>query len=131
MLNKKFNKELIIRIIKIIDIGFITIIYFIIGIFLAKECDKFLGEFNEVKEQKKPIYRSIIELLLYLWFIGIIIYITRNVVPLIPFPLDGIYGFQHLKVKELTSTSIFCIAFLYFQKHYQNKIKYIYSKIDI
>ena len=131
MLNKNFKKELIIRTIKIIDIGFITIIYFIIGIFLAKKCDNFLGKFDEVKEEKKSIYKSLIELLLYLWFIGIVIYIVRNIVPLIPFPLDGIYGFQHLKVKKVTSTSIFCIAFLYFQKHYQNKIKYIYSKLNI
>jgi hypothetical protein len=35
MLNKNFKKELIIRTIKIIDIGFITIIYFIIGIFFS------------------------------------------------------------------------------------------------
>ena len=61
---------------------------------------------------------------------GIIIYIVRNIIPLIPFPLDGIYGFDHLKVTEVTTGGTFSFAFLYFQVHYQNKIKYIFYKLS-
>jgi hypothetical protein len=131
MLNKKLKKELIIRTIKIIDIGFITVIYLLLGMFLAKKCDDFLDKFNKDDEEKKPLYRSILELLIYLWFTGIVIYIVRNIVPLIPYPLNGIYGYDHLKVKEVTSASLFSISFLYFQTHYQNKMKYVYSKLSI
>jgi len=131
MLNKKLKKELIIRTIKIIDIGFITVIYLLLGMFLAKKCDSFLDKFNIENEEKKPLYRSILELLIYLWFTGIVIYIVRNIVPLIPYPLNGIYGYDHLKVKEVTSASLFSISFLYFQTHYQNKMKYVYSKLSI
>ncbi len=131
MLNKKLKKELIIRTIKIIDIGFITVIYLLLGMFLAKKCDDFLDKFNIDDEEKKPLYRSILELLIYLWFTGIVIYIVRNIVPLIPYPLNGIYGYDHLKVKEVTSASLFSISFLYFQTHYQNKMKYVYSKLSI
>jgi len=106
-------------------------IYFIIGLILAKICDKKLGKFDEKKASEKSIYQHMFELILYLWFIGVVIYIIRNLVPLIPFPLDGVYGFKHLKVKELTSATIFSISFMYFQVYYQNKIKYIFSKFDI
>ena len=126
-----YKKELIIRSIKIIDIGYITVIYVILGIFLAKLCDKQLGKFEEKKANEKSIFQHMIELILLLWFIGIVIYIVRNLVPLIPFPLDGYYGFKHLKVKELTSATFFTISFMYFQVYYQNKIKYIFSKIHI
>ena len=126
-----YKKELIIRSIKIVDIGYVTAIYIILGILLAKMCDNYLGKFDENKEEQKPIAQSILELILYLWFIGVVIYIIRNVVILIPFPLNGIYGFDHLKVKEAVSGATFSIAFLYFQQHYQSKIKYIYSKINI
>ena len=34
-----YKKELIVRSIKILDIGYITAIYFILGIILAKLCD--------------------------------------------------------------------------------------------
>lgn len=126
-----YKKELIIRSIKIIDIGYITVIYVILGIFLAKLCDKQLGKFEEKKANEKSIFQHMIELILLLWFIGIVIYIVRNLVPLIPFPLDGYYGFKHLKVKELTSATFFTISFMYFQVYYQNKIKYIFSKFHI
>jgi len=126
-----YKKELIVRSIKILDIGYITAIYFILGIILAKLCDKYLGKFEEKKADKKSIFQHIIELSLYLWFIGVVIYIVRNLVPLIPFPLEGIYGFKHLKVKELTTATVFSISFMYFQVYYQNKIKYIFSKINI
>lgn len=126
-----YKKEFIIRSIKIIDIGFVTAIYFIIGLILAKLCDKKLGKFDKKKADKKSIFQHIFELILYLWFIGVIIYIVRNLVPLIPFPLDGIYGFKHLAVKEVTSATVFSVAFIYFQVYYQNKIKYIFSKLII
>ena len=126
-----YKKELIIRGIKILDIGYITVIYVMFGIILAKICDKKLGNFDEKEADKKSIYKHVFELILLLWLIGVIIYIVRNLVPLIPFPLDGLYGFKHLKMKELTSATFFTISFMYFQVYYQNKIKYIFSKIYI
>jgi hypothetical protein len=117
------KKELIIRGIKILDIGFITAIYFSLGLFLAKACDKVNGEFREEEENKKPIWKIIAEVILYFWFIGIVIYVVRNVIPLIPFPLDGKFGFNHLMVKEVTNAIAFTITFIYFQKFYQDKLQ--------
>jgi len=124
-----YKKELIIRGIKIIDIGFITAIYFSLGLFLAKACDTVVGEFDEQKENQKPIWEIIIELTFYFWFIGIVIYVVRNVIPLIPFPLDGIFGFDHMMVKELTNAIAFTITFIYFQKYYQAKIQHLLLRL--
>ena len=124
------KKKIILKIIKIIDVAYITIIYLILGIIGARMCDKYFGKFDEDNEKKKPLYKSMIEISLYLWFISIIIYIVQNIVPLIPFPLNGIYGYKHLKVQEVTSAGIFAVGFLYFQENYQDKIKYIYTRID-
>lgn len=126
-----YSKEIIIRIIKLLDIGYITTIYVILAIILAKLCDKYFGVFDEVSEEKKPLSQSIIELILHVWLIGIVIYIIRNLVPLIPFPLNGIYGFNHLKVKELSTATVFSIVFIYFYQYYQSKVKYILTKINI
>ena len=124
-----YKKEIAIRTIKIIDIGFITSIYLVLGIILAKLCDIYLGEFDEKTENKKPRWISIAELILYFWFLGIVIYIVRNIVPLIPFPMNGLYGFQHEKVKELSGDTTFAVAFVYFQNYYQKKLQNIFSRL--
>jgi hypothetical protein len=49
-------------------------------------------------------------------------------VELIPFQLDGIYGFQHL-VKEVTTAIVFTINFMYFQKHYQDKTENLLERL--
>jgi len=124
------KKEIIVRGIKLLDIGYITAIYSLLGIFLAKVCDKINGPFDKEKEDKKPIWRILVELILYLWFIGIVIYIVRNIVPLIPFPLDGVYGFKHILVKEVIHATMFSITFFYFQTYYKNKIEHLLHRVQ-
>jgi len=124
-----YKKEIAIRTIKIIDIGFITSIYLVCGIVLARLCDIYLGEFDAEAENKKPRWITIVELILYFWFLGIIIYIVRNIVTLIPFPMNGIYGFQHEKVKELSGDTTFVVTFVYFQNYYQKKLQNIFSRL--
>jgi hypothetical protein len=124
------KKELIIRSIKIFDIGYITSIYLILGIILAKSVDNYFGKFDEEEENKKPVWRIILEVILFSWIIGIVIYIIRNIVPMIPFPLNGIQGYDHLKLKELTSGFIFSITFIYYQNYYQKKIRSLYLRLE-
>jgi len=124
-----YKKEIIIRGIKIIDIGFITAIYLVLGIVLARGCDHYLGEFDEKTENKKPRWISIIELILYFWFLGVVIYFVRNIVYLIPFPMNGIYGFEHKKVKELSGDTTFAVAFVYFQTYYQKKLQNLLERL--
>ena len=62
------------------------------------------------------------EVILYFWFIGIVFYVVRNIVPLIPFPLDGVYGFKHERVKELINATMFVITFLYYHKKILNRL---------
>lgn len=125
------EKELITRSIRLFDIGYITALYFILGIIFAKLFDTYLGKFNEEEENKKPIWRVLLEVILFAWVIGVVTYIARNIVLMIPFPLNGIQGYDHLRVKELTTGFIFSITFIYYQHYYQKKIKLLYSRLII
>ena len=122
-------KDVMIRSIKILDIGFITAIYLTFGLVLAKRCDRILGEFDETKENKKTLWQLLIELFFYLWFIGVIVYLVRNIVQLIPFPFHGVYGYDHFRVKELINAVIFFVTFLQFQEYYQKKITYLFTRL--
>jgi len=118
------QKEIIVRGVKIIDIGYITILYFFIGIYLAKAFDNYLGTFDKELEEKKGFWRRTLELIGLIWLYGIVIYIVKNLVEIIPYPLNGISGFNHLLMKELKNATLFIFIFLGFQKHFKDRIVY-------
>jgi hypothetical protein len=61
-----------------------------------------------------------------IFVIGVLIYIIRNIVQFIPFPLEGFYGYQHSRVKELSSGGI-AISFgvFYAQENIKQKLNYV------
>jgi len=127
---KHFIHDIIMRSIKIIDIGYIAGIYFIIGILMAHFFDKLYGKFDKKKEQKKTFTTRTIEVIGMLWLIGVISYFVRNLVEFIPAPYDHIYGYDHLKVKELKNGAVFTFVFLFFQSFFKEKIQFYYDNLD-
>jgi hypothetical protein len=111
------------------DIGYLTVIYFMSGLGSAMLYDLILGDFDEERASNKSIVRLLAELTLHLWTMGVLIYVARNLVELIPFPLDGVAGFQHARVKELTNASIFSIVILMFSEHLKAKAKHVYQRL--
>ena len=124
-----YIKEFIIRTIKIIDIGYITFIYFILAFFISVNLDNLYGKFDKKNEDTKNTVLILLEIIAQIWFLGVIIYIFRNIVELIPYPLDGILGFDHKRVKELHTASIFSVILILFQKQLQEKLQYFYNRI--
>jgi hypothetical protein len=122
--DKDISQEITLRLLKIIDIGYITTIYFFIGMILAKACDHGLGNFEEKYEEKKGLLRRTLELIGLIWSYCVITYIVRNLVELIPSPADGFSGFKHCLVKELKQADVFTFVFLGFQRHLQAKVLY-------
>jgi len=89
------------RTIKVLDIGYITVIYFILGILISRVFDVYLGKFNKSNDDKKHIARVGLELIGIIWAIGSIVYLSRNAVELIPSPFEGLYGFKHLQNERI------------------------------
>jgi len=125
-----FENDVLMRSIKILDIGYITVIYVVFSIVIALIVDDVIGKFDEKKESKKPIWRIYIEMILSIWFYGVLIYIVRNLVELIPFPLDGYEGFEHKRVKELGNATVFTFTFLVFCDYFKNKIAFFYKTLS-
>lgn len=124
-------KSLLVRSIKLVDIGFITVIYFALGILMAESIDALYGKFDEEVEKRKSMLQITIELMFLMWVFGVIVYIVRNLVELIPFPLDNISGFDHLQLKELKSAVVFVFILLQFTQHFRQKLQYYYDHISL
>ena len=52
----------------------------------------------------------------------IIVYILRNIVEKIPFPLDGVAGYEHKRVSEIKGGVLIAFAVITFQPNFKNKV---------
>jgi hypothetical protein len=55
---------------------------------------------------------------------GVIIYFGRNLIYLVPFPLHKYHGFDHFKVKEVTSAALLSTFLVMFQLNMTERILY-------
>jgi H+/Cl- antiporter ClcA len=121
-----FVKELIVRSIKMLDVLFIIILGFIFGFFPSIYVDKQVTKmFKSKNEDAKPIYRVFLELVFELWLISIVLYIAKNIIELIPFPLDNVHGFEH---KRLDLTFWFVFIFMTYQVNFTKRVQYLYKR---
>jgi hypothetical protein len=76
---------------------------------------------------------QLLDIIVIIWINGVIIYIVRNVVELIPSPFNGMYGLVHVKIKEIQNATPFVFVFvyvlLYFQYPLRQRINYLYYSI--
>ena len=106
--------------IRLIDIGLLGIYFVILSIAFSIGIEYvFIEIFG-----KKPIntFLLILEILLYEVAIMIISYIKRNIVELIPFPLDKLYGYNHKRISELKGGVIFAFAIIIFMINFKRKL---------
>lgn len=122
--------QLLFRTIKIADIGYISVIYFFVAMATLFVFDRIFGKFDEEKEKQKSKLRLAFEIIGLLWLAGATTYIIRNIVgDLIPSPFNGIGGFEHKRVKELTNAGVFVFIFMYYFKYLKLKMDAFYNKL--
>ncbi len=121
--------ELGFRFVKIADIGYITILYAISGLVITKAFDVTTAKLDTKENKQKSTLRLFFEIVLYLWLAGIIIYAIRNIMEYIPSPFEGVYGLQHLQVKELENAGVFVFIFFYFGESLKKKLNILYDRL--
>jgi len=114
---------------KIIDIGLVTVYYFVFGLLFSWGIDSLLGKFEEDNYKKMSTLRIMLEVLLQLFIIGIIIYILRNIVSAIPYPFEGLGGYEHARLKELDGGVVLAFVVIFFQKNLNDKLLYLKDRI--
>lgn len=115
-------------VIKIIAIGYATVIYFILGAILGNLVNKYI---LYISNDDIPLYLNVLQILFILWLDGIIIYSMRNIVKRIPFLLNGMYDFDITRLKELRGASTFTFAFFYYQPNLKRKMDNIFKQHTI
>jgi hypothetical protein len=119
------------RLVKILDIGYVTTIYVILAVFLSSVIDELLGNFSQEEAKKEGNLIFTLKTIGIVWSAGTIVYFARNFVELIPSPFQGVAGFDHLRLKELTNASAFAFIFLLYQKHLRARLDYLYNMLIV
>jgi hypothetical protein len=115
--------------VKLLDIGLVTIYFFVLGLAAAKGFDAVMGEFKEENFDEVPLWKLFLQIVAQLFALGIIAYVLRNVVKLIPFPLDGVAGFQHERLKELDGGEVMALVLILFQRNLIDKVLYFVKRV--
>jgi len=123
------HSQLVFRSIKVLDIGYITIIYFIFAIIVAKIFDMMFGQYDPEKDKHKKTYKIGIELCGIIWLIGVSTYFARNIIELIPSPFDNIGGFKHRRVKELSSAAVYTLMLYAGSYYFKSKLDTFLARI--
>jgi hypothetical protein len=126
--HQTLGNDILMRSIKILDIGYINVLYVGLAIISAILTDKIMGKFDPEAEDKKSMLVLSLEFAVTVWAYGVIIYVARNLIELVPFPLDGYQGFKHSLVKELGGASVYSFTYFTFSDYMQKKIVHYYKK---
>ena len=128
MKNQTLYHDLLMRGIKVVDIAYISILYFAMSFACAKATDNYFGRVNPETEKQKTLWRRTVETGGAVCLFGVVFYLIRNLVQRIPFPLDGVQGFSHKQVVELGTTSaVFSLIYLFFSDFLRNKLNVYYT----
>lgn len=128
------KEDIIVRLIKMLNMGYTNVIFIIPTIFIATMLDKKVYSkihFSEVKnDAEKEIIPLLGELLIILTINGIVAYVLRNILQKMPFPFEGVYGFRHMNIMEVKSGAAILVVLMYFATTIVNKIKILQQKVS-
>jgi hypothetical protein len=68
---------------------------------------------------------TFLEVCVQFGIVGMIVYGARIFIKRVPFPLDGMYGYEHSALGELRSLPLMVFIFMFFQVKTQEKMKFL------
>jgi len=132
--NQTFREDIMVRLIKILNMGYTNIIYVIPTIFIATLLDKHIYSNIQIgsipNDEEKTILSLLSELLIILTIGGITAYVLRNILQKMPFPFEGVYGFNSMKIQEVKTGATIALVLMYFCPVLVNKLKLLQQKFN-
>jgi formate hydrogenlyase subunit 3/multisubunit Na+/H+ antiporter MnhD subunit len=106
---------------KICDLIFISFLLFFSALIISVTLNNICNFFYPKKNKSKKVDVSFIsEIIFRITYIIVMCYVFRNLVEMIPSPFDGYNGFQHLRVKEISSGTLLTTLAFFFQNNLRN-----------
>ena len=131
-----FDSNYIITFIKIIAILYVSVLFVIFGLTLNYCLDKYIFNCNNISIDdasidKMNLFYIIITTALIIGCISIVSHIGKNLVQNIPFPFEGINGFEYMNVSEVAGGGLLIVFMIAFSQTVLKKYKQLRYKLHI
>lgn len=132
MFDNEFDNSIALIIIKIIAILYVAILYTIFGIYITTMIDEYgiPDLFIDNHDVKDSVFKLVFETAIIVGILAVFSFIGRNFIQLIPFPLDGFFGFKYESVKEVQAGNILLVFMFTFSSVLFNKIAILREKLN-
>lgn len=122
MKNIREPKTWINWILRLVDISFLGILYLIGGIIVSSIITMFFPKYDEEVYKFKSYRNLTLEIFSTAALLCVLGYVLRNIVRKIPFPLDGLFGYQHQNRSEIRGGIIISFAIFVLLTDFRKKI---------
>lgn len=123
------RSEALIRAIKCVDVAMLGCYYLALGLVAAvvirRVFDERGSEVDEGALAAMPLPKLVSRIVGRTCLIMVATYLIRVTVKRIPFPLDGVGGFRHARVKEINGGVIIAFSVIALQTHFTAEIKHL------
>jgi len=130
-----FSQNIEVTLVTILAIGYVSIIYILIGLFVTYQLDNFLfvrkrKEFNEEKVNEISFIYLVMETIITFVVISIIAYLIRNIVRIIPFPFNFDNVIDYHNIREVYTGAVLIIILITFSQTLNTQYKEIKYKLS-
>jgi hypothetical protein len=117
--------------VKIADIMFIVVLYFVIGYYTSLIVNNIIDVLFGTDYESLTIGELVFELIFQICLNFIICRIAKKFINNIPFPLEGVAGFTHYKLKEFTEGggNVWALGLLLYQRSFVKKFTNLKNKM--
>ena len=120
--------------IKLIAIIYFSLFYFIIGFLSSLLLNEIIPISKEEKnddDENISITKLLLECIIIFSIVSMIFYFLRKIIKHIPYPLEGFFGFETKKLKELNGVALLAPIFMTYQVNFGKKLSLIKKKLSI
>jgi len=116
-----------IQLVRLSAVAYVGFLSFIFAFLLSHWLDKITSNLDKTKTK----WRTFIEVAFQFALIGALIYLSRGLIKKIPFPLDGVSGYNHKTLGELKALPLIVFIVMFFQERTQDKMKFLISSQSV
>jgi hypothetical protein len=122
---------------KTLDLALTSTYYFFFALaasmalnFLTQIYETYSSRFiNNGAKKDKPLPQLMFEVVANIFFLLFVLWIIRNVVERIPFPLEGYGGYAHARLSLPTIIALSSVVMLFFQTSLMDKIRELNARV--